>query len=199
MGDFENLERFFFNAILAQYTKIFTSCHINWSDEENPVFEEFGFNQKKFVDQVKKEQEVEDLKDYFYFYWDFNITSTVGDIWDKNLYEGWVLNGMIEQYGLDPKTPLHHRGLVSEQLKQNLTHWIRGLKNSWAMSQDDIIPIWGLYLGKDNFNTKLFSRTCYGDYLLDLPSPFYQFTQHYLLNHCDLRALRSVMHPPPPR
>ena len=29
MGGFENLERFFFNAILAQYIKIFTSCHVN--------------------------------------------------------------------------------------------------------------------------------------------------------------------------
>lgn len=68
MGGFENLERFFLNSMLGQYIKMMVASDHDASDEKNFKFYEFGVNQKKVIDQVKNEQGVENLEDYFYFY-----------------------------------------------------------------------------------------------------------------------------------
>ena len=73
------------------------------------------------------------------------------------------------------------------------------MKNSFGLKHWDVLPVFGVYLGEPNITTKIFSNLLYGDEKFKIDSPFYQFTQHYLLNWYDLSSYSDSIDDSKPR
>lgn len=203
MGGFENLERFFLNSILGQFFKTLTAANLDLdlNQKNKHTYRHHGFMQNNVFCKVASEYNLKDIKGkYFYFFWDYNITRNVGELIDLGSFDSYTYYGFTELGGFtDAVTSLHDPELVSKDLQMKLTHWIKGLKNSFGLKHWDVLPVFGVYLGEPNITTKIFSNLLYGDEKFKIDSPFYQYTQHYLLNWYDLSSYSDSIDDSKPR